>query len=246
VEGVATDASGNSASCQFNVRVGGPRDVLRQVLVEVQALQAECDDASTSSFLWRSALQLQGTLDPALWMDETHLRWREGDLVFHGVKNAAGWLRLSGLHGGGCVSDAALADFSERLVKSLRLLAGRAIHDAERACVRANQLNEQFKQLEKGDRFSGAGLWAQAIESYRHAWKQSAHMTIKTFTRLPGGAMQLEMVGPEGAVYAIEVSTNLVDWTRLGPVTVGEEGRAVLVDPAAAVCPQRYYRLVEP
>ena len=107
-------------------------------------------------------------------------------------------------------------------------------------------MHKQCKQLEKGDRFRDQGWPEQAIESYRHAWKQSAHMTIKTFARLSDGSLRIELQAAGGAEYTVEASTNLVDWEVIGTVQTDRRGQASLVDPKARNLKMRYYRIVQP
>lgn len=49
--------------------------------------------------------------------------------------------------------------------------------------------------------------------------------------------------GPAGYTYALEISTNLVTWTSVGPVTLDTNGAFQYVDSSAAASSRRFYRL---
>jgi uncharacterized repeat protein (TIGR01451 family) len=56
------------------------------------------------------------------------------------------------------------------------------------------------------------------------------------------GQFTLNFLGDVGGVFAVETSTNLVDWAQTGTVT-NLTGTAQFNDPTAGESPQRYYRL---
>ena len=60
-------------------------------------------------------------------------------------------------------------------------------------------------------------------------------------TVLPDGQVQLLLSGVPGQVYAVQSSTNLVDWQQIGLVTI-TNNPASFTDPAAPGIPYRFYR----
>ncbi|MDB6123477.1 MAG: hypothetical protein JWQ71_2470 [Pedosphaera sp.] len=68
-----------------------------------------------------------------------------------------------------------------------------------------------------------------------------APLNLTSFERLPGGEFRLSFAGKPDAKYFIEVSTNLVTWTRLGPAT-NNNGKVDFTDAEAAKQTLRFYR----
>jgi hypothetical protein len=60
------------------------------------------------------------------------------------------------------------------------------------------------------------------------------------------GRVTMAFSAPDGQVYAVEASTNLVDWERIGVAVQTGPGVFEFEDPAAARLPARFYRLVIP
>jgi hypothetical protein len=246
VSSVATDIAGNQSSCTFDVIVLGALGVKERVLTELQALHAGCNGAAAEALLGEAISELLSALDPARWIDQTHIVRNRGDLVFQGEKNAVDALGRLIQRGSGCASEAELADAIDRLVRVDRLLAVVSIRDAKLAGVRPNKIAAGLKQLEKGDFFRDRGLPEQAIESYRHALKHSAHMSAQTVRLGEGGAIEINFQGVDGVEYAIEASTNLVHWEVIGTATTDQDGNVRFVDPASGQHERRYYRVFEP
>jgi len=246
VQSVATDVSGNQTSGSFDVVVLGAQGVKQNVLAELQVLLAECDDAAPSALLSEAVTELEDALDPARWIDQTHIVRERGDLVFHGEKNAVDALQRLIQRGSGCTTELVLVDAIDRLVQVDRLLAVISIRDAELAGVRPNKIAEDLNQLAIGDLFRERGLPELAIESYRHAWKHSVHMTAQLVWVGPDGTIEIGFLGIDGVEYAIQASTNLVDWELIGTAYADQEGYVHFVDPASRQYDCRYYRVVEP
>jgi hypothetical protein len=60
----------------------------------------------------------------------------------------------------------------------------------------------------------------------------------------PGFALNFN--GLSNASYAVLASTNLVNWSRLGPATQPSPGQFFFLDPGATNRPFRFYRLTSP
>ncbi|MGC8991653.1 MAG: hypothetical protein ACP5MD_16175, partial [Verrucomicrobiia bacterium] len=50
--------------------------------------------------------------------------------------------------------------------------------------------------------------------------------------------------GKPGATFEVQVSEDLINWTTIGTITIGE-GSQSLLDPQALITDQRFYRLIE-
>ncbi|EEF63094.1 NHL repeat containing protein [Pedosphaera parvula] len=61
----------------------------------------------------------------------------------------------------------------------------------------------------------------------------------------PNGTVQFSLSGSSGAIYTLEVSTNLVNWTPLVTFTM-TNGTVQLIDTTATNFPAQFYRLVSP
>ena len=70
--------------------------------------------------------------------------------------------------------------------------------------------------------------------------------TISTYELLGTGQLRLQFDGPAGSSYTVLVSTNLIDWTPLGPATEATPGHFEFTDADAAGQPTRFYRLRSP
>jgi hypothetical protein len=65
---------------------------------------------------------------------------------------------------------------------------------------------------------------------------------------VPGGTQgfALNFSGLSNASYAVLASTNLVNWSRLGPATQGSAGQFFFLDSSATNRPLRFYRITSP
>ena len=66
---------------------------------------------------------------------------------------------------------------------------------------------------------------------------------LSSFERLPNGAFRLAFAGSPDGKYVIEASTNLVNWTLLGPAT-NDGGKVQFTDDDARRYALRFYRAV--
>jgi uncharacterized repeat protein (TIGR01451 family) len=97
-----------------------------------------------------------------------------------------------------------------------------------------------------------AGVYAvQVTNPYDTALSSNATLTVLvppiqivggTSGFTAPGQFTLSFLGDAGGIFAVETSTNLVDWTQTGTVT-NLTGTAQFHDPTAGESPQRYYRL---
>jgi len=70
------------------------------------------------------------------------------------------------------------------------------------------------------------------------------HLKVKCVIDPVSRKMQLEFVGAGNQVYAIEASTNLVDWVKVGTCTADAAGNVKYADPGASKHSARFYRVV--
>jgi hypothetical protein len=132
----------------------------------------------------------------------------------------------------------------ERLVRADRLLAVVSIQDAARAGVNPKKLAEALEEVAKGDQAAGKGSPDQAIQHYRNAWEHAVHLKINGVIDPASKRMQLEFLGAGKQVYVIEVSSNLVDWVKVGTCAADAEGKATYTDSDMSKHPARFYRVV--
>jgi acetyl esterase/lipase len=263
----ATDSAGNLAACVFPVTVLGARGVKSNVLAQLVILRGtasnrvdcgELDDmidalgldtaeaprwvqqAHRAPYCWRHHRHPRAPL----WVDETHLDRRNGDWVFLHEKDAVNELVEILEHKRSQIPDAVAQNLIERLVRADRLLAVVCIQDAARAGVNPKKLAEALEEVAKGDQAAAKDRPDQAIQHYQDAWEHAVHLRINGVIDPASKRMQLEFLGVGKHVYAIEASSNLVDWVKVGTCTADAEGKVKYTDPDASHHPARFYRVV--
>ncbi len=82
---------------------------------------------------------------------------------------------------------------------------------------------------------AAAGAQAQA---------QPAQVAVVVPSGSVGAAMQLEVRGAPGRVYAIQASSNVTDWVTIGLCVTDTDGSVRFIDPDADKYPTRLYRVV--
>jgi Tol biopolymer transport system component len=152
VQCTAVDAHSNSTTKSFTITVLGALGVKQDVLAELQALQStELDHAIDD---------LQRSLDPANWIDQTHVTKAR---VFQDEKDSVNQLtNVITKHGG----DPVLQGFVNRIVKSDRLLCTFAINESPNNA-------EAMRLRAKGDQMAANGQYESAIEQYRNSWSKA-------------------------------------------------------------------------
>jgi hypothetical protein len=241
----ATDGSGNSAQCSFTVTVLGAQGVKSNVLAELVALRARVNPVQPFAQKFDHAIeQLACSLNPLYWIDQTHLRSKGGNTAMNEEKLSVNTLREI-MDSKKCpVDPAVLQGFIDRIVKCDRLLAVISIQEAAQAGLDPKKVAQALESVAKGDREAAAGRYANAIEHYRNAWRHPLQLRLRA-SRNPDGSTQVQFVGNSGQSYQIEVSTNMVNWVRLGTCTADAEGNVQFTDPGVANRPARFYRVAE-
>lgn len=241
----ATDPSSNAASCHFTVTVQGARAALEKVLADLRALRARIDDRQDGERLDAAILDLEGAVDPALWVDQIRLQRQGGNNVFHELKQAVHELGELIMDENSSVPDAALQGIIDRLVRVARLLAVVSIQDAIAAGVNPGKIADDNREVVKGDDDASAGRFESAIQHYRNAWERAVHIRIKALLA-SGRSLRLEFMAVAGESYTVECSTNLIDWVTIGTRTAGPDGVIELEAPNVGQFSTRFYRVVSP
>lgn len=181
VQCTAVDASGNSAGCSFTVTVLGARGVKQDVLNELTSLRDALTGAGVTGkspailrlLLDKAIAELAASLDPALWVDETHVQPLLGLQVFEEEKSAMQSLCALILPDSS-FPNTVLEDFIHRISRADRLLAWVAIQDSIASGTPPDLIELAEQALAQGDTDTAANRCSGAIEHYRLAWQQAS------------------------------------------------------------------------
>lgn len=182
VAATATDFCGNSNTCSFTVEVLGARGVKQNVLTELRALRATVTDRRDANQLDVAIMFLSASLNPALWVDQTHVVTVNGGMAFQREMQTVEKLQALIKSKRSEIHKAMLQNFIEPILRSDRLLAAVAINEAVAAGGDQMQIALALKELARGDAYAAAGRLSDAIEGYRIAWM---HALVKAS---PAGA----------------------------------------------------------
>jgi hypothetical protein len=149
----------------------GPKTIKQNVLDDLTVLRATVTDKQDGKKLDEAIKHLTKSLNPDLWVDETHLQPKHGDKVFQEEKDAIVKLLELLKDKKSTIPDATLQGFINRLVSADKLLASTAISDA--AGGDAKKIDKANEELSKGDARALDGKFVDAIEHYRNAWKHA-------------------------------------------------------------------------
>ena len=116
------------------------------------------------------------SLDPALWVDATHLDPQNGGEVFLNEQDAVGELQQLGHSKWSHYHDNDAKDQIGRLVKCDRLLASVSIADAISGGGDATKIAQAKKELALGDKSAASGKPTQAIQHYWNAWALTVNL----------------------------------------------------------------------
>jgi len=150
-----------------------PKTIKQNVLDDLIALRATVIDKQDGKKLDEAIKHLTKSLNPDLWVDETHLQPKHGDKVFQEEKDAVVKLLELIKDKKSNVDKAKLQDFINRLVEADKLLALVAIEGAVAASGDAKKIDKANDELGKGDARVADGHFTDAIEHYRNAWKHA-------------------------------------------------------------------------
>ncbi|HMJ90259.1 MAG TPA: HYR domain-containing protein [Candidatus Acidoferrum sp.] len=165
---VATDVSGNTEQCSFQVTVRGALSIKTAVLGEMDALEAVGQARALSNAISR----LRRSISANNWMDETHLKRSEGNRVFLNEAAAVQYLKkmLRAPHGIP-VGGLPFQQWIDRLVIVDRTLAALVIAEAIEAGVEPHKIQPASDTLSAGDLAGNRQRSVRAILLYRDAWR---------------------------------------------------------------------------
>jgi hypothetical protein len=168
---VATDLSGNKASCRFSIIVLGPFGVKKSVLDQLSALLGSAGDKGVRKELTEAITEISETLIPSLWVDQTHLQPKKGEAVFKEDKEVVKELSelANDKHNG--IPNLRLQ--IAKLAKADRLLATIAISDAVNKGGKVKEINDANKALAKSDNSIVREKYEDAFEHLGGAWKEA-------------------------------------------------------------------------
>jgi hypothetical protein len=241
----ATDSCTNSAQCSFTVTVLGAQGVKSNVLAELIALRDSVNFTQPLAQKLDDAIQhLANSLNPAYWIDQTHLQPKGGNTAMNEEKLAVN--KLQDIMGANeCpVAPAVLQGFIDRIVKSDRLLAIISIQDAANAGLNPKKIAQDLAMVAKGDAEAAAGRYVNAIEHYRNAWRHALQLRLQVDLN-PDGSTRVQFIGNHSKSYLIEASTDMVNWAPLGTCRADVQGDVQFSDSNVAAQPLRFYRAVE-
>jgi hypothetical protein len=238
----ATDAAGNSNSCSFQVTVLGAQGVKSNVLAQLSALSASVTHSNKLAHLTQAIAHLGGSLQPGIWLDQTHITRRQGALAFNEESAAVQQLLLLMKGGDSSLPQTLVQGFIDRIVKADRLLAVVAINDALAAGAGAGKLARAREELAQGDNNISQGQYQPGMDDYRNAWTEAEHLSMNLVAHLANGHLSLDAAGFPSETYVIETSTNLRDWTTLAAGIVAPDG-SIHVDADTALG-ARFYRWI--
>jgi len=148
-----------------------PRAVKLAVRADLVALRATTSRSKIRHELDEAIDEIDDSLDPSLWVDDSHLARHDGKHVFEEEEEAVEELQDLLDDVKGTPLTIALQGFVDRLVGADRALAAIAIEEA--AGSRSDELDEAKDDLRRGDREAAKDDAEDAIEHYRQAWKEA-------------------------------------------------------------------------
>jgi len=241
----ATDSCGNTAHCTFTVTVLGALGVKSNVLAELFALRATAMPDEPFAHKLNDAIEhLADSLNPAYWLDQTHLQPKGGNKAMNEEKLAANDLEGILYANRSPLDPAILEGLLCRIAKSDRLLAIISIQDAANAGLKPKKIAEDLALVAKGDSEVAAGHYAKGIEFYRNAWRHAIQLQLQLGFN-PNGTTRIQFVGNNSQSYRIEASGDMVNWVSLGTCKADSEGNVEFTDANGAQTSLRFYRAVE-
>jgi len=166
----AMDGYGNSAQCGFSLTVRSVRKVKEDVLAGMTALELS---PASASLLHAAITNLSRSLSPNWWVDDEHLRGKDGVNVFLQEQQAVHGLQLLATNSQDSGSVAVLQGFLNRLVKVDRLLAMTEMNLVIDGRTGGHQLKAAWLNIAQGDRDATNQQYEQAIQQYQYAWRKA-------------------------------------------------------------------------
>jgi hypothetical protein len=162
---VVTMDQDRAVTATFDIAPTSPRVLKQDAVASLQALLPTGDDQADRK-IQRTIHEINETLEPQLWLDDSHLTDR-GRRVFHEEKEAARALtRILN-------PPTVVASVLDSLAAADEALARTAIDEATAAGGDPGILAEAEKQMQKAAEELANGHLPEAIEHYGRAWKKA-------------------------------------------------------------------------
>jgi tetratricopeptide (TPR) repeat protein len=158
------DGTGVGTIVNDDIVQGCARCLKRDALALLSSLQVS--DKHDQKKLEEAVEHLTKSLDPELWLDDSHLA-KKGEKVFKEEKATANKLRD--------LKDppSAVESIVDALVSADEILARTMIQEAIAAGADAHKVAEAQKEMEKARDELAKQHYPQAIDHYGHAWKKA-------------------------------------------------------------------------
>jgi hypothetical protein len=161
-----TMSADHNVTATFDVFAQPDPRVLKQDAVASLRGLLPTGDQRTDRKIERAITELEDSLDPQLWLDDSHLT-DKGKKVFRKEREAVNKLTQ--------IKDppAVVASVVDALVAADQALARTAIDEATAAGGNPKKLADAERQMEKASEEIAKGRLARAIKHYEHAWNKA-------------------------------------------------------------------------
>jgi hypothetical protein len=188
--------------------------------------------------------KLRKSLDPALWVDDSHLDPKHGNKVFDKEREGVQKLQELIKDKKNTIPDDTLLGFIHCFTGVDRQLAVTAIDEAAANGAKPEKVAKARAELAKGDEDAAEGEYDHAIEHYKHAWEQAGRIRIDPMPG-PAGALRLVFYVNDEVSRDVEASTDLTNWTKIGSAQPDKNGVVTFDIPNGSEYSTRFYRVVE-
>jgi hypothetical protein len=161
-----TMSAEHTVTATFDVPGQPDPRVLKQEAVSSLRALLPTGDTQADRKIERAIDELENSLDPQLWVDDSHLT-DQGKRVFHEERQAASKLMQI------TRPPAAVASVLESLIAADQALARTAIDQAAAAGGDPKKLADAEREMEKASELIAEGRLAQAIKHYGRAWNKA-------------------------------------------------------------------------
>jgi tetratricopeptide (TPR) repeat protein len=206
--------------------------------------QAPAEPSKSCKKLDEAIYQLQKSLDPALWVDDSHLQPKHGSKVFDRERQGVKKLQDLINDKNNDIPEDTLLGFIRCFTGVDRQLAETAIEEAPGLGVKPKKIEKARQELAKGDAEAAKGHYDHAIDHYKHAWEQTARVRIDPMP-MAGGGLRLEFYVNDEVPRDVEASTDLIHWIKIGTAQPDPDGVVTFDVPNASQYPTRFYRVIE-
>jgi hypothetical protein len=148
-----------------------PQAIKQSVLDQLIALRQTVNNQEPGAKLEDAIKKLSASLDPALWLDPSHLKPHGGEKDFEEEKQAVHNLRELTDDKKSSIPGAQLQQFIQFIVSADRELAQRVINDALAAGGNQQTIDRATNELTEGDADAASGKFEDAIMDYAEAWR---------------------------------------------------------------------------